>query len=68
VAQLRSCSGKEGRRFEVMRHSTNFGQFWEIFVFDFVLLTVKWKNMGVTAHKSQTTHNQVTMVAMATQV
>jgi hypothetical protein len=46
VAQLCSCSGKEGRRFKVMWHSKNYGQFWEIFIFDFGAVECEMEKHG----------------------
>jgi hypothetical protein len=46
LAQMCSCSGKEGRRFEVMWNSRNFGQFWEIFIFDFVAVDCEMEKHG----------------------
>jgi hypothetical protein len=46
VVQICSCSRKKGRRFEVMWHSTNFGQFWEIFIFDFVAVDCEMEKHG----------------------
>jgi len=49
VAQMCSCSGKKGRRFEVMWHSTNFGKFWEIFIFDFGAVDCEMEKHGCTS-------------------